>query len=49
MFNVQEGRLPRDLNERLVEKKLIGKIPPVPYGMKLDYDPATGKVSVVKE
>jgi hypothetical protein len=48
MFNVQEGRLPRDLNE-LVEKKLIGKIPPVPYGMKLDYDPATGKVSVVKE
>lgn len=48
MFNVQEGRLPKDLNE-LVEKKLIGKIPPVPYGMKLDYDPATGKVSVVKQ
>jgi hypothetical protein len=48
MFNVQEGRLPKDLNE-LVEKKLIGKIPPVPYGMKLDYDAATGKVSVVKQ
>ena len=48
MFNVQEGRLPKDLNE-LVEKKLIGKIPPVPYGMKLDYDPATGKVAVVKQ
>ena len=48
MFNVQEGRLPRDLNE-LVEKKLIGKIPPVPYGMKLDYDPNTGKVSLVKQ
>lgn len=48
MFNVQEGRLPKDLNE-LVEKKLIGKLPPVPYGMKLDYDSATGKVSVVKQ
>jgi hypothetical protein len=48
MFNVQEGRLPKDLNE-LVEKKLIGKLPPVPFGMKLDYDAATGKVSVVKQ
>jgi hypothetical protein len=48
MFNVQEGRLPKDLNE-LVEKKLIGKIPPAPFGMKLDYDPSTGKVSVVKQ
>lgn len=47
-FNVEEGRLPKDLNE-LVEKKLIGKLPPVPYGMKLNYDPATGKVAVVKQ
>ena len=46
MFNVQEGRLPKDLNE-LVEKKLIAKIPDAPYGMKLQYDAATGTVSVV--
>ncbi len=48
MFNVQEGRNPKDLNE-LVEKQLIGKIPPVPYGMRLEYDPTTGKVAVVKQ
>src|SRR5262245_11883321 len=32
MFNVQEGRYPKDLNE-LVEKKYMPKLPPVPYGM----------------
>jgi hypothetical protein len=48
MFNVQEGRFPKDLNE-LVESKLVGKVPAAPYGMKLVYDAALGKVSVVKE
>jgi hypothetical protein len=47
MFNVQEGRFPKNLDE-LVEQKLIVKIPDAPYGMKLDYDPATGKISMVK-
>jgi hypothetical protein len=46
MFNVQEGRLPKDLNE-LVEKKLIARVPDAPYGMKLQYDASTGTVSVV--
>jgi len=46
MFNVQEGRFPKDLNE-LLESKLIGKIPDAPYGMKLQYDAVAGKVSVV--
>jgi hypothetical protein len=46
MFNVSEGRFPKDLNE-LVEKKLIAKIPDAPYGMKLQYDATAGTVTVV--
>jgi hypothetical protein len=46
LFNVQEGRFPKDLNE-LVEKKLIAKIPDAPNGMKLQYDANTGTVTVV--
>src|SRR5882724_8044476 len=38
MFNVNEGRYPKDLNE-LLQSGLIVKIPDAPYGMKLDYDP----------
>lgn len=48
MFNVQKGRNPKDLNE-LVTEKYISEIPPAPYGTKLDYDPNTGNVSVVKQ
>lgn len=48
LFNVQEGRYPKDLDE-LVKSKLIGEIPPAPAGMKIDYDPATGQVKVVKQ
>ncbi len=48
LFNVDNGRNPKDLNE-LVEQKYIGKIPAAPYGMKLVYDPNAGKVSVVKQ
>ena len=44
LFNVQEGRLPKDLNE-LVTKDYIGKIPAAPAGMKLVYDPVHGKVT----
>ena len=48
LFNVQEGRYPKDLNE-LVEKKYIGKLPDAPAGMKLSYDATEGKVTVVKQ
>lgn len=48
IFNVQEGRFPKDLNE-LVEKQFIGQIPSAPYGMKLEYDAGAGKVSVVRQ
>jgi hypothetical protein len=46
LFEVDKGRFPKDLNE-LVAEKLIARVPEAPYGMKLDYDPTTGKVSVV--
>ena len=48
IFNADKGRNPKDLNE-LVTEKLIPRIPDAPYGMKLQYDAATGKVTVVKQ
>ena len=48
LFQVQEDRLPKDLNE-LVEKKYLPKIPEAPHGMKIVYDASAGKVKVVKE
>jgi hypothetical protein len=47
LFNVQEGRFPKNLDE-LVEKKLMSVIPDAPRGMKLSYDAATGTVKLVK-
>jgi len=46
LFNVDKGRNPKDLNE-LVAEKYIPKLPAAPYGMKLDYDATSGKVTVV--
>ena len=48
LFNVQEGRFPKDLNE-LVEKKFIPEIPKPPFGTKIEYDANAGTVKVVKE
>ncbi|MDB6017341.1 MAG: hypothetical protein JWR19_1830 [Pedosphaera sp.] len=48
LFNVQEGRFPKDLNE-LVASKLINNIPQVPNGMKLDYDATAGTIKVVPQ
>jgi hypothetical protein len=48
LFNVQEGRFPRDLQE-LVATKYIGEVPKAPVGMKISYDATTGKVSVVNQ
>ena len=47
LFNADQGRFPKDLNE-LVATKFLVKIPDAPYGMKIDYDAATGTVKVVK-
>jgi hypothetical protein len=48
LFNVEKGRNPKDLNE-LVSEKFIKEIPAAPYGSKIDYDPNSGRVSVVKQ
>ena len=48
LFNVQEGRLPKDLNE-LVTMHYLGKLPDPPVGMKINYDPVQGKVTVVRQ
>jgi hypothetical protein len=48
LFNVQEGRNPKDLNE-LVAKNYLGALPNPPAGMKLVYDAAQGKVSVAPQ
>jgi hypothetical protein len=48
MFNVSNGRNPKDLNE-LVEQKFIPKIPDTPYGTKLEYNADSGEVKIVKQ
>ena len=48
LFNVQEGRFPKDLNE-LVAKKYIPQIPTPPFGTKIEYDTNAGTVKVVKQ
>jgi hypothetical protein len=48
LFQVDKGRFPKSLDE-LVQEKYLTKLPEVPYGMKLDYDPATGQAKVVNQ
>jgi hypothetical protein len=48
LFNVQEGRLPVDLNE-LVARQYIAKLPAAPAGMKLVYDAKQGKVTTAPQ
>lgn len=48
MFNVQEGRFPKSLDE-LVAKKYLPQIPPPPVGSKIEYDAKSGAVKVVKQ
>jgi len=47
MFQVQEGRLPNDLDE-LVAKKYIPEIPLPPAGSKIVYNATKGVVTVEK-
>jgi len=48
LFNVQEGRFPKDLDE-LVTKHYLGALPNAPAGMKLVYNATEGKVSVAPQ
>ncbi len=47
-FESMEGRFPEDLEE-LVTEGYLPEIPSAPRGQKLDYDPETGRVTVVDE
>ena len=48
LFNVQEGRLPKSLDE-LVAKQYMGQLPVAPFGSKIVYDPAQGKVTLAQQ
>lgn len=47
LFNVQEGRYPKTLEE--LTPKYVSKLPEPPLGYKLNYDPAKGEVTVVRQ
>lgn len=47
LFNVQEGRYPKTLDE--LTPKYVAQLPTPPLGYKLDYDATKGEVSVVRE
>ena len=47
MFNLDQGRNPKDLNE--LAPKYIPRSPDPPYGTKLVYDADAGTVKVVKQ
>lgn len=48
LFQAQEDRLPKDLNE-LVTMKYLPQIPKPPYGKKIVYDANSGTVKIVAE
>ncbi len=47
LFNAQEGRLPKTLDE--LTPNYVRHLPEVPYGQKLVYDAVAGSVKVVKQ
>lgn len=47
-FEVTEGQKPQSLDE-LVQKHYLTTLPPAPVGKKIEYDPGTGKVSLVDD
>jgi hypothetical protein len=47
LFNVQEGRYPKTLDE-LVAKQYLGLLPTPPVGSRLVYDPVQGKVTLAQ-
>ncbi len=47
LFNVQEGRYPKNLAE--LTPKYVSKIPDAPLGYKINYDATKGDVTVVRE
>ena len=47
LFNAQEGRYPKDLQE--LTPKYVAKIPDALIGYKISYDAVKGEVKVVKQ
>ena len=47
LFDTQEGRLPKDLNELV--PNYVAKLPAAPYGSKIVYDATSGLVTVVRQ
>jgi hypothetical protein len=47
LFNVQEGRYPKTLEE--MTPKYVAKLPIPPLGYKLNYDATKGEVTVVRQ
>jgi predicted small lipoprotein YifL len=47
LYNVQEGRYPKTLDE--LTPKYVAKLPVPPLGYKLNYDAAKGEVTVVRQ
>jgi hypothetical protein len=47
LFNVQEGRYPKTLEE--LTPNYVAKIPDAPIDFKIDYDPIKGEVKVVAQ
>ena len=48
MFQVEQDRLPKDLNE-LVAMKYLAEVPKPPHGQKIVYDAKSGTVKVIAE
>src|SRR2546428_248300 len=48
LFNVEHGRNPKDLNDR-VQQNYIPESPPTPTGRMLDSDANSGVVKIVKD
>ena len=48
LFSIDKGRYPNSIDE-LVKEKYLPTMPTAPYGTKLQYDPKSGKSSVVRE
>jgi len=47
-FNVDLGRNPKDLDE-LVKERYISAVPKPPFGTKIVYDAASGRVNIVSD
>ena len=47
LFNTQEGRYPKDLNELV--PNYVAKLPAPPYGYRINYDAKGGLVTVVRQ